>query len=89
MVGIEGFSRHRRKNGFPPGRPISLWSENAGRRSDAGRFIYREIDAPSRIVLVSAFSDETGGVARHPMSASRPLEMLSLFELEAEETARR
>jgi len=49
-----------------------------------GRFIYREIDAPSRIVLVSSFSDETGGVTRHPMSASWPLEILSVFELESE-----
>jgi len=49
-----------------------------------GRFIYREIDARSRIALVSSFSDETGGVTRHPMSASWPLEMLSLIELESE-----
>lgn len=42
------------------------------------------IDAPSRIVLVNSFSDETGGVTRHPTSASWPLEMLSRFELESE-----
>lgn len=42
-----------------------------------GKFVYREIVAPERIVLVSAFSDEQGGITRHPMSPTWPLEMLS------------
>jgi uncharacterized protein YndB with AHSA1/START domain len=44
-----------------------------------GRFVYREIVAPHRIVLISAFSDASGGVTRHPMSATWPLETLSTF----------
>lgn len=44
-----------------------------------GKFVYREIIAPERIVLVSSFSDEKGGLTRHPLSASWPLEMLSTF----------
>ncbi len=47
-----------------------------------GRFVYREIEAPERIVLVNSFSDEKGGVMRHPLSASWPLEMLSTFTFE-------
>src|SRR5438045_1138700 len=31
-----------------------------------GKFVYREIAAPERIVLVSSFSDEKGGLTRHP-----------------------
>ncbi len=46
-----------------------------------GRFVYREIEEPSRIVLVSSFSDENGGVTRHPMSPTWPLEVLSTFTL--------
>ncbi len=49
-----------------------------------GRFIYREIKEPSRLVLVNSFSDENGGVARHPMSPTWPLEMLSIFTLDDE-----
>jgi uncharacterized protein YndB with AHSA1/START domain len=42
-----------------------------------GKFVYREIVAPSRLVLVSSFSDETGGITRHPFAPAWPLEMLS------------
>jgi uncharacterized protein YndB with AHSA1/START domain len=48
-----------------------------------GRFVYREIVPPERIVLVSSFSDEAGGVTRHPMAPVWPLEMLSTFTFEA------
>jgi len=44
-----------------------------------GRFVYREIVAPERIVFLSSFSDEKGGLARHPMHSAWPLEMLSTF----------
>jgi len=42
-----------------------------------GKFVYREIVAPERIVLVNSFSDEQGNLTRHPMSPTWPLEMLS------------
>jgi uncharacterized protein YndB with AHSA1/START domain len=42
-----------------------------------GRFIYREIDPPKRIVFVSSFSDERGGITRHPMAPTWPREMLT------------
>jgi uncharacterized protein YndB with AHSA1/START domain len=53
-----------------------------------GKFVYREIEKPSRIVLVSAFSDEAGGITRHPMAPTWPLQMLStfLFEMEGDGT---
>ena len=57
-----------------------------------GRQVYREITppvhsdgasgadaAPARIVLVNSFSDETGGLTRHPMAPTWPIEMLSTF----------
>jgi uncharacterized protein YndB with AHSA1/START domain len=42
-----------------------------------GRFVYRDIQAPERIVFVSSFSDEAGGVIRAPFSATWPLEILN------------
>ena len=47
-----------------------------------GRMIYREIEAPRRIVFVNSFSDEHGGLSRHPGHEKWPLQMLSVFELE-------
>jgi uncharacterized protein YndB with AHSA1/START domain len=47
-----------------------------------GKFVYREIVRPSRIVLVNSFSDQAGGVTRHPMAPTWPLQMLSTFLFE-------
>jgi uncharacterized protein YndB with AHSA1/START domain len=47
-----------------------------------GRFIYREVVRPERLVFVVSFSDRSGGITRHPWSENWPLEILStvLFE---------
>ncbi len=47
-----------------------------------GKFVYREIVAPERLVFVNSFSDEAGGLTRHPMSPTWPLELLSTFTLD-------
>lgn len=47
-----------------------------------GKMVYREVTPPSRIVFVNSFSDEAGGVSRHPMAPTWPLEMLSTFLFE-------
>lgn len=44
-----------------------------------GKFAYREIVKPERIVFVNSFSDDIGGLTRHPFVATWPLEMLSTF----------
>ncbi|HET9183445.1 MAG TPA: SRPBCC family protein [Candidatus Angelobacter sp.] len=44
-----------------------------------GKFVYREIVPPERLVLVSSFSDKEGKLTRHPMSPTWPLEMFSVF----------
>ena len=48
-----------------------------------GRQVYREIKAPERLVLINSFSDAKGGLARHPMGPTWPLELLSVFDFEA------
>ena len=47
-----------------------------------GKFVYREIVAPERVVLINSFSDEQGGTTHHPMMITWPLEMLSVFTFE-------
>jgi uncharacterized protein YndB with AHSA1/START domain len=47
-----------------------------------GKFVYREIVAPERLHFINFFSDENGGVTRHPLAPTWPLEMLSTFALE-------
>jgi uncharacterized protein YndB with AHSA1/START domain len=46
-----------------------------------GRFVYREIVAPERIVFVNSFSDEKGGVARAPFAPDWPLEVQNTMTL--------
>ncbi len=49
-----------------------------------GRFAYREIAAPERIVFTNSFSDAQGGVTRAPFSANWPLEILNVLTLTEE-----
>ena len=46
------------------------------------KFVYREIVASQRLVWVHSFSDEAGGLTRHPLSPTWPLELLTtvIFE---------
>jgi uncharacterized protein YndB with AHSA1/START domain len=42
-----------------------------------GKWVFREVSPPERLVWVHSFSDAQGGTTRHPMAADWPLEMLS------------
>jgi uncharacterized protein YndB with AHSA1/START domain len=42
-----------------------------------GKFIYREVAAPERLVYAQHFSDRAGGITRHPGSPTWPLQMLT------------
>lgn len=42
-----------------------------------GKWVYREILPPKRLVFVSSFSDEKGGITRHPFAPDWPRETLS------------
>ena len=49
-----------------------------------GRFIYREIAAPYRLVFVNSFSDAEGGITRAPfpqLEGKWPLEVLNTMTL--------
>src|SRR4051812_38103836 len=42
-----------------------------------GKWTFREIVAPEKLVLISTFSDEKGGITRHPMVPDWPQQTLS------------
>lgn len=46
------------------------------------KFVYREVVAPERLVWVHSFSDEAGGLTRHPLSPTWPLELLTTVTFE-------
>jgi uncharacterized protein YndB with AHSA1/START domain len=50
-----------------------------------GKFAYREIVAPERLVFVNGFSNENGDFVRHPMVPVWPLEVLSVFRFTEQE----
>src|ERR1700733_10149007 len=45
------------------------------------KFVYREIVAPERLVWEHSFSDENGGLTRHPLSPTWPLKLLTTVTL--------
>ena len=48
------------------------------------KFVYREIAAPERLVWVHSFSDEAGGLTRHPLSPNWPLELITTVTFQAQ-----
>jgi uncharacterized protein YndB with AHSA1/START domain len=42
-----------------------------------GKWTFRDVTAPERLVWVHSFSDKHGGITRHPMSPTWPLELLT------------
>lgn len=46
-----------------------------------GKWIFREIAPPEKLVVIVSFSDAQGGVTRHPLSPTWPLETLSTMTL--------
>lgn len=42
-----------------------------------GKFVYREVSPVDRIVWVNSFSDEQGGLTRHPLAPEWPIQILT------------
>lgn len=65
-------------------RPGGVW--HYGMKSPEGfvmwgKFVYREIVAPEKLVFVNSFSDEEGNLTRHPLSPTWPIEVLNTLTL--------
>jgi uncharacterized protein YndB with AHSA1/START domain len=78
--GPKGFKMPGAKIDFRPGGTFHYCLESPNGDEMWGKFVYREINAAESIVFVSSFSDEDGGLTRHPLSPDWPLEMLSAIE---------
>ena len=77
--GPKGFTVRAAKMDFRRGGSYHYCLRSPDGQDMWGKFVYREIAAPERLVFVNSFSDENGGLTRHPMSLTWPLEMLSTF----------
>jgi uncharacterized protein YndB with AHSA1/START domain len=82
--GPRGFSVHTCKVDLRPGGTF-LYGMKAPDGADMwGKFVYREIKAPEKLVFIVSFSDAQGGVTRHPMSPNWPRFVLSTVEFSEE-----
>ncbi len=82
--GPAGFKVHTCKVDLRPGG-VFHYGMTAPDGSDMwGKFVYREIEAPKKLVFTVSFSDAKGGVTRHPMSPNWPIETLSTVSFEAQ-----
>jgi uncharacterized protein YndB with AHSA1/START domain len=80
--GPKGFTVTQSKMDLRPGGTFHYSLRGPDGNAMWGKMVYREITPRSRIVFVNSFSDEAGGVTRHPMAPTWPLEMLSTFLFE-------
>jgi uncharacterized protein YndB with AHSA1/START domain len=76
--GPKGFTRRSAKMDFRPGGIYHYCLVTPDGQEIWGKFVYREIAAPERILWVNSFSDKDGGITRHPLSSAPwPLQMLT------------
>ncbi len=79
--GPKGFTMPAAKMDLRPGGSFHYCLCSPDGKEMWGKWSYREIVEPERIVLVHSFSDEAGGVTRHPFAPNWPLRTLSTFTL--------
>ena len=75
--GPKGFTITTANMDLRPGGTLLFSMRSPDGKEMWGKFVYREIIPPERIVWVNSFSDKDGGLTRHPMTPSWPMEMLS------------
>ena len=82
--GPKGFKVLHSKMDLRPGGSYHYGMQAPNGAAMWGMFRYREVVPLERIVFVNFFSDEAGGITRHPMAPTWPLELLSTFTFEDE-----
>ena len=83
--GPQGFKLHTCKVDLRPGGVFHYGMTAPDGTEVWGKFTYRSIEAPKKLLFVVSFSDPKGGVTRHPWSPGWPLQILSTVEFEAQE----
>ncbi len=74
--GPKGFETIHAKLDFRPGGTYHYGIRGSG-VTMWGQWVFREIDAPSRLLFVQSFSDEHGGLGAHPLAPTWPKQTLS------------
>ncbi len=75
--GPKGFKMLRCKIDLRPGGFFHYGMRSPDGSDMWGKWIFREIVAPERLVFINTFSDEAGGLTRPPFAQDWPREMLS------------
>ncbi|HEY6967218.1 MAG TPA: SRPBCC domain-containing protein [Burkholderiales bacterium] len=82
----KGFARIAAKMDFRVGGTYHYGMRAPNGQEMWGRFVFREIKKPERLVWVNSFSDKDGGLTVHPMNPLWPRQMLTTVTLEAQGT---
>lgn len=75
--GPKGVTNIHSKNDLRPEGVYHYGMKTPDGKDIWGKWVYREIVEPRKLVFVTSFSDPKGGITRHPMAPEWPLEMLS------------
>lgn len=75
--GPKGFTMPKCAMDFRPGGVFHYGMKSPDGHEMWGKWTFVEIAQPEKLVLINSFSDAQGGVTRHPLSATWPLETLS------------
>ena len=75
--GPKGFTMTTANMNFRPGGILHYAMKGPDGKLMWGKFTYREIIPQQRIVWINAFSDEKGGLGRHPYMPDWPQQMLT------------
>jgi uncharacterized protein YndB with AHSA1/START domain len=85
--GPKGFEVVSTKVDLKPGGIFHYLLRSPNGQEMWGKFVYREIVHPERLVFVNSFSDKSGATIRAPFAATWPLQVLNTITL-AEEGGR-
>lgn len=83
--GPKGFTMRVSTLDFRPGGVFHYCMRSPDGHDMWGKFVYREIAAPERIVFINSFSDAEGNLVRAPFSPTWPLEVLNTLTLSEHE----
>jgi uncharacterized protein YndB with AHSA1/START domain len=80
--GPKGFKVLSAKMDLRPGGSYHYGMQSPDGHAMWGKFVFREVVPQERLVFINSFSDEKGGITRHPGNENWPLELLSSFTFE-------
>jgi uncharacterized protein YndB with AHSA1/START domain len=76
--GPKGMTMEHKEFDFRPGGVVHYSMTLPDGKKMWGKWMIREIVPPSKLVWVNCFSDEQGGLGKHPFAPDWPAEMLTV-----------